>query len=133
MVHPCAPCASASAKTVSASTAGSLTFTTLIALVPLVTVMLAVFTAFPMFGGFERALDNYFLQNLVPDGIARPVLRFADRSSPPRRAAWARSGLLLLVVTALALVLTIDRTLNGIWRVRSRGRSRSASWSTGRR
>jgi membrane protein len=29
-----------------------------------------------------------------------------------------------LLVTALALVLTIDRTLNGIWRVR-RGRWRS--------
>ena len=56
-------------------TAGSLTFTTLIALVPLVTVMLAVFTAFPMFSGFEAALQKYFLQNLVPDNIARPVLR----------------------------------------------------------
>jgi membrane protein len=29
------------------------------------------------------------------------------------------AGLLLLVVTALALVLTIDRTLNAIWRVRT--------------
>jgi membrane protein len=48
-------------------TAGSLTFTTLIALVPLVTVMLAVFSAFPMFAGFEAALEKYFLQNLVPD------------------------------------------------------------------
>jgi membrane protein len=37
---------------------------------------------------------------------------------PARRAAWARLGLLLLLATALALVLTIDRTLNAIWRVR---------------
>ena len=98
-------------------TAGSLTFTTLIALVPLVTVMLAVFTAFPMFSGFESALEKYFLQNLVPDNIARPVL-----ASLTQFAAKARGmgtvGLLLLVGTALALVLTIDRTLNAIWRVR---------------
>ena len=56
-------------------TAGSLTFTTLIALVPQVTVTLAVFTAFPVFAGFETALQKYFLNNLVPDTIAKPVLR----------------------------------------------------------
>ena len=55
-------------------TASSLTFTTLITLVPLVTVMLAVFSAFPMISGFQVALENYFLQSLIPDGIAKPVL-----------------------------------------------------------
>ncbi|MBC7941450.1 MAG: YihY family inner membrane protein [Chitinophagaceae bacterium] len=98
-------------------TAGSLTFTTLIALVPLVTVMLAVFSAFPMFSSFQAALQTYFLQSLVPDNIALPVLRaltgFAGQAS--RLGA---AGLLLLVATALALVLTIDRTLNAIWRVK---------------
>ncbi len=98
-------------------TAGSLTFTTLIALVPLVTVMLAVFTAFPMFAGLEGALQKYFLQNLVPDSIARPVLRALTQFAAKARGM-GTAGLLLLGATALALVLTIDRTLNGIWRVR---------------
>jgi YihY family inner membrane protein len=98
-------------------TAGSLTFTTLIALVPLVTVMLAVFSAFPMFAGFEAALQKYFLQNLVPEGIARPVLRALTQFAGKARSM-GTLGLLLLLATALALVLTIDRTLNGIWRVR---------------
>jgi membrane protein len=98
-------------------TAGSLTFTTLIALVPLVTVMLAVFTAFPLFAGFEVALEKYFLQNLVPDGIAKPVLRALTQFAGKARGMGSL-GLVLLVVTALALVLTIDRTLNAIWRVR---------------
>jgi membrane protein len=97
--------------------AGSLTFTTLIALVPLLTVMLAIFTAFPMFSSFQGALEKYFLQALVPDSIARPVLRsltqFASKASRVGSV-----GLLLLVATALSMVLTIDRTLNGIWRVR---------------
>lgn len=96
--------------------AGSLTFTTLIALVPLLTVMLAVFTAFPMFSNFQGALEKYFLQALVPDSIARPVLRsltqFASKASRV-----GSIGLLLLLVTALTMMLTIDRTLNGIWRV----------------
>ena len=98
-------------------TAGSLTFTTLIALVPLVTVMLAVFTAFPMFVGFEGALEKYFLQNLVPDTIAKPVLKALTQFAGKARGM-GTLGLVLLVVTALALVLTIDRTLNAIWRVR---------------
>ncbi len=97
-------------------TAGSLTFTTLIALVPLVTVSLAVFTAFPMFSGFESALEKYFLQNLVPDNIARPVMRSLTNFASKARGVGA-IGLLLLGATALALVFTIDRTLNAIWRV----------------
>lgn len=97
--------------------ASSLTFTTLIALVPLLTVMLALFSAFPMFSKFQSALQQYFLQALVPDGIARPVLgtltQFAAKAS-----RLGSAGLVFLVFSALALMLTIDRTLNAIWRVR---------------
>ena len=99
-------------------TAGSLTFTTLISLVPLVTVMLAIFSAFPMFASFQSALQTYFLQSLVPDSIAKPVLaaltQFASKSN-----RLGTVGLAFLVITALALMLTIDRTLNAIWRVRT--------------
>lgn len=100
-------------------TAGSLTFTTLIAIVPLFTVMLAVFTAFPMFASFQGDLERYFLRSLVPDNIARPVLRALTEFAGKARGM-GTVGLLLLVVTALALMLTIDRTLNAIWRVRQR-------------
>ncbi len=98
-------------------TASSLTFTTLIALVPLLTVMLAVFSAFPMFSSFQDALQQYLLQSLVPETIAKPVMgaltQFASKAN-----RLGTVGLALLVLTALALMLTIDRTLNGIWRVR---------------
>jgi membrane protein len=99
-------------------TASSLTFTTLISLVPMFTVMLAVFSAFPMFANFEAALQKYFLQSLVPDSIAKPVLaaltQFASKSN-----RLGTVGLVVLFLTALALMLTIDRTLNAIWRVRT--------------
>ncbi|TDM06644.1 MAG: hypothetical protein C4K60_19275 [Ideonella sp. MAG2] len=98
-------------------TAGSLTFTTLIALVPLLTVMLAIFTAFPMFANFQDALQKYFLQSLVPDGIAKPVLSTLTQFSTKAHRL-GTAGLIFLVVSALMLMLTIDRTLNGIWRVR---------------
>lgn len=99
-------------------TAGSLTFTTLISLVPLFTVMLAVFSAFPMFSSFQGALEKYFLQALVPDDIARPVLGALTQFAGKAKRLGA-VGLILLVVTALALMLTIDHTLNAIWRVRT--------------
>jgi len=98
-------------------TASSLTFTTTIALVPLVTVTLAVFSAFPMFSHFQEALERYFLQSLVPDSIARPVLSWLTQFATQASRLGA-AGLAALVVTALALMLTIDHTLNAIWRVR---------------
>lgn len=98
-------------------TASSLAFTTLIAVVPLFTVMLALFTAFPVFSRFRSALEKYFIQSLVPDAIAKPVLltltQFASKAGK-----LGSLGLLGLVVTSVMLLLTIDRTLNAIWRVR---------------
>lgn len=97
-------------------TAGSLTFTTLMAMVPLLAVMLAVFTAFPIFGRFQEALQTFLLQSLVPDSIARPVIKsltvFASKANRVGTA-----GLAVLLVSALSLLLTIDRALNAIWRV----------------
>jgi membrane protein len=98
-------------------TASSLTFTTIISLVPLLTVMLAVFSAFPMFASFQTALQKYFLQALVPENIASQVLRELTRFAAQAKGVGS-IGLVLLFFTALALMLTIDRTLNAIWRVR---------------
>ena len=57
-------------------TASSLTFTTTIALVPLVTVLLAVFTAFPMFAKFQLVLQQWLVDSLIPEAIARQVLNY---------------------------------------------------------
>jgi len=99
-------------------TAGSLTFTTTIALVPLFTVMLALFSAFPVFGRFRKVLEQQVIQGMVPEAIAKPVLlsltKFATKASQ-----MGGLGLVALGFTAMALMLTIDHTLNGIWRVRT--------------
>ncbi|MEY5101097.1 MAG: YihY family inner rane domain protein [Pseudomonadota bacterium] len=98
-------------------TAGSLTFTTTISLVPLFTVGLAVFSAFPVFGRMEALLQKWLIQSLIPDSIARQVtsylLQFSEKAG---QMGWA--GAIFLLVTALTLILTIDRKLNDIWRVR---------------
>ncbi len=100
-------------------TAGSLTFTTTIALVPLLTVMLALFSAFPVFARFRKVLEQQFVTALVPDAIAKQVMvalgRFAGKASQ-----LGGVGLIALGLTAMMLMLTIDHTLNAIWRVRTR-------------
>ena len=100
-----------------ALTAGSLTFTTILALVPFFIVVLAVFTAFPMFGEMQEQLQRWLIASLVPDGIARQVLGYMTQFAS-KASRLGAAGLSALVVTALALILTIDRTLNRIWRVR---------------
>ena len=102
-----------------ALTASSLTFTTTIALVPFITVALAVFTAFPMFSTVQAVLQKWLIESLVPDTIARQVMGYLTQFSG-QASKLGVVGVAVLLATALALILTIDQTLNGIWRVRKR-------------
>ncbi|MES2841200.1 MAG: YihY family inner membrane protein [Pseudomonadota bacterium] len=98
-------------------TASSLTFTTTISLVPLFTVALAIFSAFPMFDRLQVTLQRWLVQSLVPPDIAKQVFSYLNQfANKAGQMGWA--GALVLLITALALILTIDRKLNDIWRVR---------------
>jgi membrane protein len=99
-------------------TASSLTFTTTIALVPFMTVALAIFTAFPMFAKFQDVLQKWLIESLIPDNIARQVLGYLTQFAG-KASKLGVAGVVVLFTTALALILTIDRTLNAIWRVRT--------------
>ena len=96
--------------------ASSLTFTTTLALVPFFAVVLAIFTAFPKFAQLQEALQQWLIDSLIPSSIAHNVLDnltlFATKANE-----LGAVGLLVLFITALSLVLTIDQTLNEIWRV----------------
>jgi membrane protein len=98
-------------------TASSLTFTTLTAMVPFFTVALAVFTAFPMFSEVQRVLQKWLIDSLIPDDIARQVVGYLTQFAG-QASKLGVAGLAVLLVTAIAMILTIDRTLNNIWRVR---------------
>lgn len=98
-------------------TASSLTFTTVLALVPFVTVALAVFSAFPMFSKVQGVLQQWLIDSLVPDSISRSVLAYLNQFAA-KASQLGLVGFSVLIVTALALLLTVDRTFNNIWRVR---------------
>ena len=97
-------------------TASSLTFTTVLALVPLFTLALAIFTVFPIFALVQDQLQRWLFESLVPESISRQVLGSLTQFS--RKASrLGLVGLIAVVVTSLALLVTIDRTLGQIWRV----------------
>ena len=100
-------------------TASSLTFTTTIAMVPFFTVALALFTVFPMFAAMQGRVQRWLIESLIPDNIARQVLGYLNQFAS-KASGLGVAGLVVLLVTAIALILTIDKTLNSIWRVRTR-------------
>jgi len=87
------------------------------ALVPLVTVTLALFTAFPIFAKFQVVLQKWLLDSLIPDTIARQVLGYLTQFAS-KASRLGGVGMAVLFITAISLILTIDHTLNTIWRVR---------------
>jgi membrane protein len=99
-------------------TAAGLTFTTTLAIVPLATVALAIFTAFPIFARFRKALQEYFLEALMPAMISDTVMQFINGFADKARGL-TLLGLAFLVVTAFAMLITIESTFNQIWRVRA--------------
>ena len=94
--------------------ASSLTFTTVLALVPLFAVGLAVFAAFPVFGKFQDTIQRWLIESLVPESIARQVLSYLTQFS--RKASRLGSaGLVAVLLSAVFLMVTIERTLGQIW------------------
>jgi membrane protein len=99
-----------------AQIAASLTFTTLLALVPMITIALTVFSAFPVFDDFSAQIKIYLLNNLMPENagviITQYMQQFADSA-----ARLTAVGIVILMVTAMMTLLTIDQAFNAIWQV----------------
>jgi membrane protein len=97
--------------------AGSLTFTTLLSIVPFLAVSFALFTRFPMFRRFEEALEEHLLKGLLPADMSRTVLKYLNQFAV-NASGLTVVGSLFLVVTALALLLTVENAFNQIWNVK---------------
>jgi len=100
-----------------AEAAGSLTFTTILAMVPLLIVIFALLTPFPVFDQMRETLHDLLLDNLVPPALSETILGYLNLYAS-KATNLTLFGLLGLGFTSLALILTIDHTLNTIWRVR---------------
>ena len=97
--------------------AGNLTFTTLLALVPLFTIALTLFAAFPVFEDWSNAFKVFLLTTLVPE-VSGKVITVYMQQFANNAAKLTALGLVFLAVTALMLMVSIERVFNGIWRAR---------------
>ncbi len=95
--------------------ASSLTFTTLLSIVPFITVALTVISAFPLFRTMNGTLQNFVLQNMVPES-AVTITAYTEQFTA-NAAKLTAVGLAILAVTAIVLLLTIERAFNDIWRI----------------
>ncbi|MEQ6289646.1 YihY family inner membrane protein [Vogesella sp. GCM10023246] len=97
--------------------AGSLTFTTLLALVPLLTIALTVMSAFPVFSDYSTRFKVMLLSTLVPE-FAGKVITVYMRQFADNAEKLTAAGIVMLGVTSLMLMSTVERTFNSIWGVR---------------
>ncbi|KAB2900901.1 MAG: virulence factor BrkB family protein [Dokdonella sp.] len=103
-------------------TAGALAYTTVFALVPLTAAGLGILAAFPGFADWRGRLTAWVFENFVPAAgstVQGYITEFADNASKATVV-----GVLVLLVSAIALMMSIEDAFNRIWRVSS---SRSAA------
>jgi membrane protein len=99
--------------------AGSLTYTTLLAVVPSFAVAVALLSWTPFFGAAMRQVTAFLRVNLAPQIADRIIGEYMTQfAANAHRLTWA--GTAAVLVLSVATLLIIDRTINGIWRVRRR-------------
>ena len=95
--------------------AASLSYTSLLSMVPLLAVVFGVASAFPVFQQWSEQIQTFVFNNFVPasgDQIQAYLNGFLESVG-----GLTLPGTIVLIVTALLLMVRIERALNLIWRV----------------
>ncbi len=98
--------------------AASLAFTSLLSLVPFVTLVAVVFSKFPQSQRFRDALQGFLLDNLLPEKAGKVIATYAFQFSQKATNLTIVGGV-VLILTAIMLMRTIDQVINQIWRVQA--------------
>jgi membrane protein len=95
--------------------AGALSYTTLVSLVPLLAITLAVFSAFPIFDTLRGEALGFIFDAFVPriGGTVEWYISYFAASAGKTTAV----GVVVLAVTAIMLLATVEGRLDAIWRV----------------
>ena len=95
--------------------AASLSYTSLLSMVPLLAVVFGVASAFPVFQQWGEQLQSFVFSNFVPasgDQIQSYLVVFLESVGK-----LTLTGTLVLILTALLLMVRIERAFNLVWRV----------------
>lgn len=96
-------------------TASSLTLLTLLAIVPMAALGLAGLSALPAFQPLRTQVERFLVDQLFLPSIAATVVRYVNEFVVAAEQLSA-VGTVLFLASALMAMLTVDRTLNEIWR-----------------
>lgn len=99
-----------------AQMAASLTFTTLLSLVPLITIALTLFSAFPVFDEFSGNIKRFLLAHVLPETGGKMISRYVEQFAESATRLTA-VGIVILGMTAMLMMHTIENAFNTIWRV----------------
>lgn len=96
--------------------AGYLAFVSLLSVVPLVAVTFSIIKAFPVFESFKQEIEQFIYTNFMPNSsvqIQEYINSFVDNTSK-----MTAIGIIVLILVALQLISSIDKTLNSIWNIK---------------
>jgi membrane protein len=96
--------------------AASLAFLSLLALVPVFTIAVSLLGALPMFSKLRDALLKFLAANLFLPSFSETLVRYLNQFAA-KASQLSLIGALLFFASAFSALLTIDHTLNRIWRV----------------
>jgi len=100
------------------SVAAELTVTSLLALVPLTTVVFSLLALIPSFQTMAAQLQSLLFEYFVPstgESVQNYLLEFVGKAK-----GMSGIGFLMLLITALLMMKTIDTSFNHIWQIKSR-------------
>lgn len=100
-----------------AQAAGGLAFATVLSMVPLLAVSFGLFARIPALRATGAAIREHLLRALLPEDITRTVLKYLAQFTG-NAGGLSLVGFGALLVSALALLMSVENTLNRIWQVK---------------
>ncbi|SET87884.1 virulence factor BrkB family protein [Thalassotalea agarivorans] len=98
--------------------AGYLSFVSVMSLVPILMVIFTVMTAFPVFSDISHQVEEFVFSNFVP--ASGEVVHEYITSFVINAKKMSTFAISLLVIFAILLISSIDKTINNIWGVNKR-------------
>lgn len=98
--------------------AASLTYTTMLSIVPILTVLLMILSSVPALASVRAQIYEVIYSNLLPQSglqVSKYINNFAEKSTN-----LTAIGAMVLFVTTIMTLTTIERAFNQIWRVEER-------------